>query len=135
MFLYLHNKTFWLRHEDIFFQVSIQESCFYIHLVDFPPILCCHGEQSVDGIPFCCGGECFFIVNFLFLCIAFCHKPCFVFVKWAISFVFVLVYPLTTNWFASKWWFHQLPCPFIDERTILFTHNFFPLNIWRKLFK
>ena len=40
VFLSFHNKSFWMRHEDILFQVSIQERIIHIHLVKFPPIMC-----------------------------------------------------------------------------------------------
>ena len=39
-FFSFHNKAFWMRHEDILFQVSIQESSLYTHLMNFPPIMC-----------------------------------------------------------------------------------------------
>jgi hypothetical protein len=56
MFFSIHNKSLWLRHEHVFFQVSIQESSLHIHLMNFPSILCCQGKYSTDGSLFCCGG-------------------------------------------------------------------------------
>jgi hypothetical protein len=34
-------KTFWLRHEDILFQIFIQESIFQIYLMNFPSLCDC----------------------------------------------------------------------------------------------
>src|ERR1700733_8371975 len=83
----------------------------------------------MDGSPFCCGGKSLLIIDPFLLCKTFCHKSGFVLVKWAISFILVLVDPLAANWFGSQWRINQLPTAILYQGIILLLHCFFPFNM------
>ncbi|KAJ0431967.1 hypothetical protein HanIR_Chr17g0854161 [Helianthus annuus] len=63
MLIAWHNKTLWLFHIYLLIQITIQESSFHIHLVNYKIVYCSQGNQQSNSGYSCYRSICIKVVN------------------------------------------------------------------------
>ena len=128
----LHNESLRLAHihVDIFVQLSIQESCVHIHLVDMHLSLGSCGEQGSDATESGYRGKRLMVVDSLGLSVSLCHQPTLVPFSFTILNVLDLKDPLATDDLSSRGRFGKRPSVMLQQRIHLILCGVFWLHSW-----
>ena len=97
IYIYIY-EPFWLGHINLFIKIAVQKHSLDIHLSNLIIETGCHGQENSDGFKHCYRRESFFIVHYLFLCIAFRNKSSLKGFDFSIRPFFPLVDPFVSNW-------------------------------------